>query len=125
MQRDIQYSYSSDVEFNSISSAKFTESTFDNPQKSYLDSPQATLNLGPAYNMRTIIAKQSCLKCDPALLTQIQVNGKPYFDPTSTSSPVNDEMYSIVEPFSGILMEQRSALSYFIYLNGDYALPFP
>lgn len=39
MQRDIQYSYSSDVDYSSVAAKKFTEFTFDNPSKQYLDSP--------------------------------------------------------------------------------------
>jgi len=34
-------------------------------------------------------------------------------------------MFTVVEPFSGIVLEQKSSLSYFIYLENNIALPFP
>jgi len=54
-------------------------------------------------------------------LANILVDGKPYLETVKS----NDEIYSIVEPYSGFLMEQRRSLSFYVYLNNKLALPFP
>ena len=61
LQRNIKYNYHSDVDFSSdgtkVSAKKYTENIFGNPQEAYLDSPKGTVNLAPAYNLMTVIAK--------------------------------------------------------------------
>lgn len=125
IQRNVLYKYDSDEVYaqqnSKVDGKKYVEDIFTNPNQILADSPENTVNVGPAYNLNMLMTKQGCHKCEPTLLSNVKVDGKDYTEVT----PQSDVFYNLIEPHSGFLLESKRQLSFFLHLNADKVLPFP
>lgn len=54
------------------------EDVFNNQALKYSDSPSGTIDVGPAFNLPTLISKQGGKGIDNSLLSKVTLDGKGY-----------------------------------------------